>query len=418
MVLLFRESKYNHLINFNGSTRIYNALTKSSINVTKDFDMQQLLKINDAETISTLKRIGMVVDELPDELETLHYLFQKNFFGGNSFLNIVLVPGLDCNFKCPYCFEKVKGTEGLFETNLNNYFSTIKLFAEKNFKNYETIEVSLFGGEPLLFSKQIFDYFEYIEKKLPNVSYFSSIVTNGALLDAEIVHKLIDYKCRSIQITIDGWKEVHDKNRIFKNGKESYDLLIKNINQTIPMLSEDCQFNLRINLNNVAVNEVKTTLSDINPNIRSKIKLLFRPIYNTDSFKQPNINKFYDLKPFLDMAIDMGFDIVRNTYYYQACESCSGDNFFFVMPDLSLWKCINDLNFQNARIGRINKEGFPQFDADKLVNWYTYSNCFSDDECKKCKMLPDCFGGCVLYRAKNGSRSCKEFEMAALPYLY
>lgn len=418
MVLLFRESKYNHLIDFNRSTRIYNALTKSSINVTKDFDMQQLLKINDDETISTLKRIGMVVDELPDELDTLYYLFQKNFFGGNSFLNIVLVPGLDCNFKCPYCFEKVKGTKSLFETNLNDYFSTLKLFAEKNFKNYETIEVSLFGGEPLLFSKQIFEYFEYIENKLPNVSYFSSIVTNGALLDAEIVHKLIDYKCHSIQITIDGWKEVHDRNRIFKNGKETYDLLIKNINQTIPMLSEDCQFNLRINLNNVAVNEVKTTLSDINPKIRSRIKLLFRPIYNTDSFKQTNTNKFYDLKPFLDMAIDMGFDIVRNTYYYQACESCSGNNFFFVMPDLSLWKCINDINFQNARIGKINKEGVPQFDADKLVNWYTYSNCFLDEECKNCKKLPDCFGGCVLYRAKNGSRSCKEFEMAALPYLY
>lgn len=418
MVLLFRESKYNHLIDFNGNKTIYNAITKSSIKVTKDFDMQQLLVTTDVEIISTLKRIGMVVDKLPDELDTLHYLFQKNFFDGNKFLNIVLVPSLDCNFKCPYCFEKVNGTEKLFETNLNEYFSTLKLFAEKNFKNYETIEVSLFGGEPLLFSKQIFDYFEYIEKELPNISYFSSIVTNGALLNTELVHKLMDYKCRSIQITIDGWKEVHDRNRIFKNGKESYNLLIKNINETVPILSENCQFNLRINLNNVTVNEVKTTLSDINLKIRRRIKLLFRPIYNTDSFKQTNTNKFYDLKPFLDMAIDMGFNIVRNTYYYQACESCSGSNFFFIMPDLSLWKCINDINFQNARIGKIDKDGFPQFDADKLVNWYTYSNCFSDEECKECKKLPDCYGGCVLYRAKNGSRSCKEFEMAALPYLY
>ena len=407
VTLVLRESKYNHLIDFNGNKTIYNALTKSSISITDDFDMQQLLKSNDNEIISTLKKIGMVVDELPDELETLHYLFHKNFFDGNRFLNIVLVPGLDCNFKCPYCFEKVKGTESLFKTNLNDYFSTLKLFAEKNFKNYEMIEVSLFGGEPLLFSNQIFDYFEYIEKELPNVSYFSSIVTNGALLDAEIVHKLIDYKCRSIQITIDGWKEVHDKNRIFKNGKESYDLLIKKINEIIPILPKDCQFNLRINLNNVTVNEVKTTLSDINPQIRSRIKLLFRPIYNTDSFKQTNINKFCDLRPFLDIAIDMGFDIVRNTYYYQACESCSGTNFFFIMPDLSLWKCINDINFQNACIGKINKEGFPQFDADKLVSWYSYSNCFFDEKCKECKKLPDCFGGCVLYRAKNGSRSCK-----------
>jgi len=106
----------------------------------------------------------MVVEESLGELEALYYLFSKNYFGGDHFLNIVLVPGLDCNFKCPYCFEKVNGTENLFETNLEAYFSALRLYTKNNFKNYETVEISLFGGEPLLFSQQIFDYFKYIEK--------------------------------------------------------------------------------------------------------------------------------------------------------------------------------------------------------------------------------------------------------------
>lgn len=292
------------------------------------------------------------------------------------------------------------------------------MFAKKHFEKYNNIEISLFGGEPLLFHDYIFSFFEWLNNEMPDVSYFSSIVTNGALLDGKMVQSLLKYKCRSIQITIDGCKKVHDQNRIFKNGKETYNLLIENINNCVSKLSCECQFNLRINLNNVSVDEVKSTLSDVDSSLRKKVKLLFRPIYNTECFKQDNTNTFSDIKQFLDLATSMGFDIVRNTYYYQACESCSGDNFFFIMPDLSIWKCINNLIFREAQIGFIGKDGDIQFDSDKLINWYKYSNCFSDEQCKTCKMLPDCFGGCVLYRAKNGKRSCKEFEMAALPYLY
>ena len=33
-------------------------------------------------------------------------------------------------------------------------------------------------------------------------------------------------------------------------------------------------------------------------------------------------------------------------------------------------------------------------------------------------ILPDCYGGCILYYAKNKERLCKEFSMSSLPYLY
>ena len=88
------------------------------------------------------------------------------------------------------------------------------------------------------------------------------------------------------------------------------------------------------------------------------------------------------------------------------------------MPDMSLWKCINDITFFDAKIGIIDETGIPQFYANSLLKWYDYSNCFKDEKCVECKHLPDCFGGCVLYRAKNGKRACKEFEMASLPFLF
>lgn len=412
-----KESFYNHYIDFNGENRIYNGMSKASITTQSNKNFKEIMDCCDEKMIKLLQELGLIIDENESELATLEYLFNKSFFNTDSFLNIVLVPGLNCNFKCPYCFENV-GECSLFRTDPKKYFLQLKKFSKQFFGGFKDIEISLFGGEPLLFKKYFYDYFDFLKKELPQVSFFSSIVTNGSLLDIETAKRLLSYNIRSIQVTIDGWRGEHDTTRIFKDGRKSYDLLVQNINEVVPILTEDCQFNLRINLNSVTVEQVKNTLSDINPKVRSKIKVLFRPIYNTNCYKKDNSNKFYELKPFLDLARVMGFDIVRNTYYFQACESCSGDNFFFIMPDLTLWKCINDIKFKNAMIGKISEDGSPEFDANKLLKWYAYSNCFKDEKCVNCKKLPDCFGGCVLYKAKNGQRSCKEFEMAALPYLY
>ena len=114
----------------------------------------------------------------------------------------------------------------------------------------------------------------------------------------------------------------------------------------------------------------------------------------------------------------MGYNIVKNNYYYKTCEACGDDNFFYLMPDLSMWKCINDLEHGKAKIGRINNNGIVEIDSKHLIDWRDKANCFSDEECVKCKLLPDCYGGCILYKSKTNKRLCKAFEMTSLPYLY
>lgn len=90
------------------------------------------------------------------------------------------------------------------------------------------------------------------------------------------------------------------------------------------------------------------------------------------------------------------------------------------MPDLSIWKCINDIGYEKANIGRISDNGDINLIPGNVVSWYKNSmRAFYDEECINCKMLPDCLGGCPLFNCKNSSlKSCKSFDMVSLPSLY
>lgn len=413
---MLKESNYNMYIEIDGKRYIYNSISKAYLRMKdkKDFDIGLLSD----EQINSLKENGFIIDENFSELDMLEYLYNKYYFSSTS-LNIILTPTLACNFRCPYCFEKVD----ISYRQKKDFYTILKKYAERNFKYYNSIEISLFGGEPLLQRKELFDFLKYVkeEQKKYNFSFTTSITTNGSLIDEEVMKALLECNCRAIQVTIDGCRRVHDSQRVFLNGRPSYDLLVSKIRfavNYIKMSKKNLKFILRINLKDVLLEEVEQTLREFPEEDRKGIQLLFRPIYETACFQEENFNDIRNLKQFYDMGAKYGYSIVKNNYFYKTCEACGDDNFFYLMPDMTMWKCINNLNYSGARFGYIDSAGVVNIDAEKVLNWRQAANCFKNEKCRECKMLPDCFGGCILYNAMNGMHLCKEFEMASLPFLY
>lgn len=416
-------SRYNIIKKYDDKVLLYNSFSKASLILEKDsnlkmfYDMDEFEKISESEKNILIKN-GFVVDDNRDELEEIKYIYQQKYFD-TEFFNIVLVPSLACNFKCPYCFEK----DFENKTNIKKYFDVLKKFAKNNFKTHRMVQISLFGGEPLLYYKECINFLKWVneDSKKNGYEYFTSIVTNGSLLNEEILNNLLMYNLYSLQITIDSDKENHDKMRIFKNGKPSFDLLIDKINNLIPLTVgyEKFKFILRINLNNTTVKKVRESLSNIKPEIRNNIHLLIRAIYNTHAYNKSNSNNVNELLEYFEMGSDLGFNVLKEKYYYQTCEACGDRKFFYLMPDLTLRKCINDLGYKNTCIGKLNDEGEPVLNVDNIVNWY--KNCmsaFSDEECINCKMLPDCLGGCPLVKSKFNKKTCRTFDMACLPFIF
>ncbi len=416
-------SKYNIIKEYEGNTLLYNSFTKSSIILDENIDLKKFEKDSEIDKFSEYEKKllidnGFIIDDNRDETNELKYIFHQKYFD-NSFFNIVLVPTLKCNFACPYCFEK---GHSCGKENIKKYFETLYKYAEKYFKLHNVVQISLFGGEPLLYIKEALEFLEWVKNDSVknNYEYFVSIVTNGSLLNEEIFNKLLEHNLYSLQITIDSDMETHDNNRIFKNGKPSFMLLIDNINTLLPLTKkyEKFKFVLRINLNNTTVEKVQKSLDYIKQDIRSSIYLLIRAVYNTKTYQKNNNNSLNELKPYFDLGKQMEFKIITEKYNYQTCEACGDNKIFYLMPDLSIWKCINDLDFKQSCFGKILDNGEVDLIPENMVNWYEKcSETFKDEECLKCKKLPDCLGGCPLYKAKHQQKSCRSFDMVCLPYL-
>jgi len=137
----------------------------------------------------------------------------------------------DCNLRCKYC--KFGGTYVGVKTHNTNSMSydiideSINLI-KQYYKKKETLFIAFYGGEPLMEFKKM----KYIVKKIKyfydNVSF--SFTTNGTLLNKKIIEFLIKNDFL-LMISLDGSKDIHNNNRVTKNGRETFDIIIKRINE-------------------------------------------------------------------------------------------------------------------------------------------------------------------------------------------
>lgn len=224
-------SNYNIITpNENGTYLVYNSISKASVEIDDDFKKKYFdsnnIELLGKEDYDFLVENNFIVGDAKNETKELEYMFNANYFCKDP-LNIVLVPTLKCNFSCPYCFEKVVCDK----YDNSKYFDTLKEYAKKQFHHHSVVQISLFGGEPLIYEKQALEFLEFAKQDSIKYGYElkTSIVTNGSLLNEYNLSKLLEYGLFSLQITLDGGEETHNKTRCFKDGRPSFDLLIEKI---------------------------------------------------------------------------------------------------------------------------------------------------------------------------------------------
>lgn len=143
-----------------------------------------------------------------------------------------------CNLSCTYCYEfgedKVATPEGKQKfMDLETAKASVDfLLSQSTGRN--TVHITFFGGETLMnfpLLKQVVTYAnERAAEQGRGIDF--SLTTNATLLTPTIIEFLSENKI-GVTVSMDGPADLHDKLRVFSNGKGSYDMIAPRVKALI-----------------------------------------------------------------------------------------------------------------------------------------------------------------------------------------
>ena len=135
-----------------------------------------------------------------------------------------------CNLSCQYCYEfgadKVATPEGKPKfMDLETAKASVDFLLAQS-AGRRTIHITFFGGETLMnfpLLKQVVGYASQQAQAEGRTIDFS-LTTNATLLTPAIIAFLSENRI-GVTVSMDGPKELHDRLRVFANGRGSYDMI-------------------------------------------------------------------------------------------------------------------------------------------------------------------------------------------------
>lgn len=141
-------------------------------------------------------------------------------------MDVTLVLTHDCNLGCSYCYAGKKFKKAMpREVGIAGIDLAMASAADG-----ETLDLSFFGGEPLLAWDLLVEFSTYAQAKAKsrNLRLRQSVTTNGTLLDRARVEALADLGVY-VALSIDGTKAANDGQRPMMSGKSSYDETLRGL---------------------------------------------------------------------------------------------------------------------------------------------------------------------------------------------
>lgn len=266
----------------------------------------------------------------------------------------------------------------------------------------KALSMVLFGGEPLLNFADNYKWLDeikaYCEEK--GKLFATSMVSNGILFTEEILKKLEEYNCESIQVTLDGLKEVHDTRRIYKDGRGSFDEVMRGIKLIYnnPNLSNPV---IRINIDKNNIQEVKDLLLYLHNEGLQDCFVDFGVVkgttnacssYTGNCFIEEELGDILD--ELWDVLEEYGFKYNGNPQKREMFCGLFGDASFTISPFGEIYKCWDHVGMKEHLMGKIDENGDFTDITYKYVDWMSH-NPIEVAECRDCKYLPACGGGCA-----------------------
>lgn len=417
------QSRYNIFIPIKGQSLLaYNAITgkltkwvKKGIDVYNNFATVPCTEDNKI-TANQLLDGGYLVRKGQDQYADIKKAYESHRFDPKA-MTLSIAPTMSCNFSCDYCYQGDRKARAVMKREVQD---ALVAFVEKSVPNINHLHTAWYGGEPMLRWQTIYNLADrFIDLCNANgIKYDAMMVTNGYLLTQEKAERLYRRRVHTIQITLDGPPEEHNRRRPLKTGGPTFDSVVANIKKivgTIPI-----SINVRINVDArncdiAGMDYMFQILADNGLANKKGFGVYFAPVEAiTEECHQIVdsilIHEAYAQKELelYKMAIRKGVAGYRYPPRFRGTCAAVRPNGYVVLPDGAMHKCWDTVSSGKNAVGTL-------FDMDTVADndiyqrWLNWSP-FDTEECKQCLLLPNCAGACaykMLYHKKTAGDPSK-----------
>ncbi len=352
---------------------------------------------NDApELTATLAKLSMVVDDPAREREEMGgYLRELNRLNPNLRVSVIL--GMACNFACLYCYEgSLKGAAAMGDEVAEQLAAL--LLARFAAAGKKRLTLDFYGGEPLLYVPRIRSLAGRLNPAIEALGgrFEFTLVSNGSLLTRTLAEELVELGLSGVKVTLDGVAANHNRFRPFKDGGGSWETIVGNLLA--------CRGCCPITLSGNYTAETSPLFPALLDELAARglgpgdfRSVQFYPVMQiNDRFANPEFSGgcCSNDEPWVhSVSLALREEILRRGYTFPKLtpSPCMVDldDAFTVDHDGAIYKCVTLIGHPELACGDIRHgmtDGWQQ--TWRLDHWR------DEPQCRACKYLPLCFGGC------------------------
>lgn len=400
---LFKSNKYGWLL-YAGLTNSFFSISDDLKNKIDLFKKNYDINIFDDYVQKKFIKCGVISEYSDDELLNLYMLNWVKKANQNNTLLLTIAPTMACNFLCEYCFEKKYRSSSVMSDNMID-----KLFQLIEASGCKNVNISWFGGEPLIAMDVIKKINIMLKEKEIKIS--QSIVTNGYLFNEEAIKYFHSVNLESIQITLDGTKETHNKKRPHKTNADSYSVIMKNIDTLYNYcIHNDYKIHasIRVNIDESNEDEFPILKKYFTEKYGDFFEVYFGIIVDTNNCvdKSELVLLNEGQKKFVE-KLSTKYGILENNFYLKNNSNCyccaQVINSYVIEPNGNVYKCWEDIGNESEKIFNLLDRN--KINRKKESDFIIKSQAVFDPKCRECILLFTCLGGCPK-RALENKRNC------------
>ena len=154
-------------------------------------------------------------------------------------LFVTLMPTLQCNLACSYCFQKENPSFTKMSSPTED--ATLEwIIRQVDERALRHLRVHYFGGEPTTRKDYCLRTAQVLSSAMAarGGTFEWQMTTNGVLLDVEFARGMERFGKGTFKVTLDGDKETHDQERVYRDGRGSFDVIFDNV---VALAEADCK---------------------------------------------------------------------------------------------------------------------------------------------------------------------------------